>query len=243
MSRVKLSLIAVFTVIFLLTAAGCDAAPSKAESMFKGQLAPEMAHAISEGDIDTMKQLIAEGADVNAVDQYNRTLLVWALIKNKPEAFELLLEKGVDPTIHIEGAGMTVIHGAAETGTHPEFLRMLLKYGAPVDIENGGGATPLFYAMGNPETVQILINHGADINHQNTVGGTPLHAAAAAGDYIDVIRLLKLGANHFIINKQGVTFQGYLDTDMPDKLYTDHALKMRDKIRAYLREHDIPVRF
>lgn len=52
--------------------------------------------AISKGDIDTVKQIIAYGIDVNDTTNRGMTPLMYAAIYNQTEIAKLLIEKGAD---------------------------------------------------------------------------------------------------------------------------------------------------
>ncbi|MBB3209868.1 hypothetical protein FHS27_005713 [Rhodopirellula rubra] len=69
----------------------------KAEDFFNDSAVIELCDAIEANDVAKMKQLIAEGVDVNAVGDGGVTPLLWAFVDNQPERFQLLLEHGADP--------------------------------------------------------------------------------------------------------------------------------------------------
>ena len=50
----------------------------------------------SDFDINVAKELIEKGADVNAIDRFNTTALMWASCKGRREFAEFLIEKGAD---------------------------------------------------------------------------------------------------------------------------------------------------
>lgn len=52
--------------------------------------------AISKGDIDTVKQIIAYGIDVNDTTNRGMTPLMYAAVYNQAEIAKLLIEKGAD---------------------------------------------------------------------------------------------------------------------------------------------------
>ena len=81
--------------------------------------------------------------------------------------------------------------------THLQIVRMLLDYGACVDIEDGDFATPLHYAASKGQTaiVQLLLDAGANPNTLNSSLKSPCMKAIEY-DEVDALRvLLKGGAD------------------------------------------------
>ena len=73
------------------------------------------------------------------------------------------------------------VHGAtalwvASTGGHLELVRMLLRYGAKVDLPTGSNSTPLRGASfhGHIKVMSELLSHEANVNTPNSVGQSPL---------------------------------------------------------------------
>lgn len=92
------------------------------------------------GDLEAIKQHIAEGADVNAL-HFEMPPLTWAAMMGQTEAVELLLQHGAD----VNGRNRddnTALHLAVFLG-HAETAELLLKSGADVDVKNDDGATPV----------------------------------------------------------------------------------------------------
>ncbi len=96
--------------------------------------------AVREGDIEAIKQHIAEGAEVNELF-FEMPPLTWAVTTGQTEAVELLLQHGAD----INGRnrdGNTALHLAVFLG-HAETAELLLNNGADVIAKNDDGATPV----------------------------------------------------------------------------------------------------
>ena len=152
-------------------------------------------HAIIRGDIDEVRHLITEGADVNARDDEGRISLYHAIkpsytTRKKiddshiaiitiylPYTFEIittLIEAKADINTK-DDHDITPLHYASQLSNH-EFLRILIKTGADVNAKDKDGNTPLHVA-GTQEVAEILINAGADISTiTNEEGLTPLES-------------------------------------------------------------------
>jgi ankyrin repeat protein/spore coat protein CotH len=96
--------------------------------------------AVRTGDIEAIKQHIAEGADVNAL-YFEMPPLTWSATMGQTEAAELLLQHGAD----INGRNRdrnTALHLAVFLG-RAEIAKLLIKNGADVNAKNNDGATPI----------------------------------------------------------------------------------------------------
>ena len=146
----------------------------------------ELIEAIQEGDIEAVKQAIADGADVNAKDDKGRTPLDRAITLLQFEIADLIRKHGG------KSGAEDSIHVAAEM-VNIEAVKQHIAAGADVNAKSDNGWTPLLYAalnefppLGGPysgrnETVKLLIAAGADVNAKIDNGGTPLHGAALKG--------------------------------------------------------------
>ena len=79
--------------------------------------------------------------DLNVVDEYNNTLLIWAVVNKDKKVVDFLLEKGADPNIQNYDK-MTALHYAVQMG-RTEIAKSLLKNGADKEIKNKDGKTPM----------------------------------------------------------------------------------------------------
>ena len=133
------------TTIAAVVLVGCGN-PEADRALFK---------AATEGNIKGIKQLIADGADVNAKNRDGTTPLQTAAIRGHKEFLQLLIANGADVNAKNED-GMTPLHCAA-IGTSLNYL-------------SRGGR----YGVDHKEIAELLISAGADVNAQDNDGETPL---------------------------------------------------------------------
>jgi len=108
------------------------------------------------GDIEAVKQAIANGADVNGKDKDSWSPLNLAALEGHKEVVEFLIAKGVDVNAKDE-EGRTPLHLATSEG-YKEVSELLIVKGADVNAKDVDGDTPLDLADG--ETVATLRKHG-----------------------------------------------------------------------------------
>ena len=124
-----------------------------------------------------VKELIANGADVNAKDEDRKnTPLIMAAYSKNIEAVKDLIEAGADPTIK-DAFGYTPLLRSLSTidGLDKSRIAMneyLIKPGVDLEAQSRTGfvhGTALVYATvwGHMQTVQSLIKAGADVNIKN----------------------------------------------------------------------------
>ena len=145
--------------------------------------------AIRSGNVDIVKLLIEEGADLT---HERFAPLPNAVSSGNLEMFKLVSEelKGTD-AVDEEEAMATSLHSAARQG-HKEIAEHLIANNANVNWKNRGGTAPLHQAAGggHEEIVKLLITNGADVNISgNNYGWTPLGSAAQYG-HRDIVELL-----------------------------------------------------
>jgi ankyrin repeat protein len=102
--------------------------------------------------------------DLNATNAAGETPLMMAALRGHLVWAHKLIGRGA--RVHQEG--WAPLHYAA-TGPEPEFVRLLLDKGAPVDARSPNGSTPLMLAAryGSEASVDLLLARGADPKLRN----------------------------------------------------------------------------
>ncbi len=116
----------------------------------------KMLQAVREYNIDQIKKLLENGADVNAADKDGWTLL------------------------HIISINDRLAAGQPEAGKYSiDLVRLLLELGADIQARTECGNTPLHYACthGMVDVTRLLLESGADPEAENHFGVTPLDLA------------------------------------------------------------------
>ena len=195
---------------------------------FRDKWSPLML-AIYSNQVDSVKRLISNGADVNYVVQYFNSdfrlpvLDVAIRIQNK-ELVKLLLS-----TNKIQNLSASLLTASADSSV--AIVELLIKYGANPNDSFLNDYGPLIMAtnFGSLEVVKCLLNHGADINHPRSGGMTPLMFAAFNGNFEKAKFLLVKGAY-----KNARDESGKRAYDFVDMIYQYHHTS--DETKAELRE-------
>ena len=157
-----------------------------------------VAEAAERGDLEAVRTLLREGADVNAAQGDGMTALHWASEGGRIEMAETLIRAGGDLEAVTRVGRYTPLHLAARAGM-PATVGLLLAAGAdPRASTTTGGATPLHFAAaaGSAAAVSLLVDAGADVNAREAARGqTPLMFAAALNRVEAIHALLDGGAD------------------------------------------------
>ena len=154
------------------------------------------------GSIDRVKELLEQGANIDAKDENKNTALHKATQNQHPAIVQLLLDSGADSDVRnrdgqtpfslakscLAEAIIEIFHrhieknkaliDAAEKGTIDR-VKELLEKGANINGKDENKNTALHKATQNrrPDIVQLLLENGAYVHAKNSDFVTPLHLA------------------------------------------------------------------
>ena len=167
----------------------------------------QLIEAVKRNEFQVVESLLADGADVNAIDNKGRKALGWAAYKGHTEIVKLLLENGADVNAETN-EGTTALMLAAEK-SHLEIAKLLLARNADINAKTiDNGQTALMTAAaesGHAAVIEFLLENGADVNAKNNKGATALLVATCTGDIEAVNILLKKGADVDASTDNGIT--------------------------------------
>lgn len=168
-------------------------------------------HAVREGDIEKMANLIFSGADINAQDREGWTALMYsARYQGDSRAAEMLINSGADIYIR-NNYGLTALAIAATYAQTSEVVETIL---SPYKTKDEDVTQAFIYSLTTPERkspiqqtniAQLFINKGVNIN-VFWRGKTPLMYAAQSAHSTDILAmLLRNGAKTNLLSSEGNT--------------------------------------
>jgi uncharacterized protein len=166
--------------------------------------------AAEQGDLETVKRLLAWGASVDVQDENGRTALIAAAYPNNLPIANLLIEAEAD--VNIQDNTQQSAYLIATSEGYLELLRLTLQAGADVHSTDSYNGTGLIRAAdrGHVEIIQELLKTDIEIGHINNLGWTALLEAIILGDggprHTKVVRLLvDEGADVNLADSNGTT--------------------------------------
>jgi ankyrin repeat protein len=164
--------------------------------------------AAARDDVAALRQLLRQGAAIDARDESGATALLVAAHGNRIGAARALIEAGVNAKDNSQDSAY--LYAGAQG--HLEILKLTLSHGADLESTNRYGGTALIPAAerGHVETVRTLIKAGVAVDHVNKLHWTALLEAIILGDggmrHRQIVDLLvKAGANVNLADGGGVT--------------------------------------
>jgi uncharacterized protein len=157
-------------------------------------MSEELLGAISAGDAEKTKALLAAGADANARNTEGATALMLAANAGNLEMVKALLAAGADVKA-TDAAGwnalMKGLYNADLDRGFPDVTQALIDAGADVESKIAYGIRPLMLAAGYGEAgvVEVLLKAGADPRAKNDGDRTALMMVKEKF-YVEVINLL-----------------------------------------------------
>ncbi|XP_062522419.1 ankyrin repeat, SAM and basic leucine zipper domain-containing protein 1-like isoform X2 [Corticium candelabrum] len=129
--------------------------------------------------------------DANGTGIFGWTPLITAASNGLYNIFDMLLKTKDINVMKGDDAGMTAIHHAA-MNNHVTIVDSLVSCSVPVDINDNGGCTPLWWAACNGDVccVDVLLKLGASPLHESKLEGSPLEIAKEKG-HSDVVEMME----------------------------------------------------
>ncbi|GJQ60700.1 MAG: DUF1566 domain-containing protein [Candidatus Scalindua sp. AMX11] len=120
------------------------------------QVIENMFDAVKDGDVETVKKLLALGTDPNKRDSKGRTPLMFAASGGHAEIVEALIKAGADLNMKATDGSTALI--AATLQRHNLLVKFLREKGADISLKNNGGETAFNIARqrGDDEMVGLL---------------------------------------------------------------------------------------
>lgn len=206
--------------------------------VFRDPKVDALIKAVYAGDMDSAKQLIRDGTDINALGAFGMTPLLWAEFSLQPVAMQRLLDLGANPDLYgnqgpdrqgnRQGLAPPVMLAAGSGQL--ELLRILLEKKANPNIV-ASGISPMTAAMrkGCLECAELLLKYGADVNlPEDHV--TPFAAAAVHSRFDLTIWLLKHGYRKDLErHKRAITGMMHLRVSSEQARLRDETLRLIDE--------------
>ena len=166
--------------------------------------------AAGQGDIETVRQLLAQGANVHARDETGKTALIAAAYRNDLAIADVLIQAGAD--VNVQDNTQQSAYLITTADGYLELLQRTLQAGANVHSTDSYNGTGLIRAAdrGHVEIIQELLKTDIQLDHINNLGWTALLEAIILGDggprHTEVVRLLiEAGADVNLADSNGVT--------------------------------------
>jgi ankyrin repeat protein len=172
--------------------------------------------------------------DKKPIGPLERKLMALLNSERFDEADALLGQGGIDLNAEVE-RGIPMISRFTSIG-HIEAVSWLLEKGARPDSALYG-VSPVFYSAreGDLGIVENLYAHGADLNQPGPGGMTPVFAAAWNGHREVFARLIELGADTSVLDKEGRDC--FKIASMSPKIGPDFVASLREtKLEFVARE-------
>jgi ankyrin repeat protein len=154
--------------------------------------------AVGEGNIEMVKLLLANNADVNVQDTLHQFTPLHSAVSRS--VAELLIANGANVharTDKVSGSA-TPLHNAAQEG-QLEVAETLIAHGADVNAKNEWGSTPLHCAVmeKKKDVVRLLLASKADTNSRDEWGRTVFDIAQKNDDSELIEMLRRKSYEHF----------------------------------------------
>ncbi|CAF3879545.1 unnamed protein product [Rotaria sp. Silwood2] len=149
---------------------------------------------------DLIRLLIKHGAQVNHLDRSSMAAIHKAVIHDRPECVEVLMDAHADPNVAFMGdtpLSIAARHNRRKIVHHKE---------TNVNHRNDQGGTALHFAsagiVDSPECVELLLKHGAKVNAQDLKNNTAAMVACFFNKPRILTTLIRAGADLAVRNNE-----------------------------------------
>ncbi|XP_048247646.1 ankyrin-3-like [Haliotis rufescens] len=150
------------------------------------------------GDLSRVKSILSDGeVDINCVDDYGRTPLMWAARQNQKEVFDFLVKKEAGVSL-LDKSGNNLLHAACCGGDKDIVRSVLSRRLVDINSRDKYGRTAVMMAAngGNQDVFDLLVINNADLTFVDSADDTVLHVASLGGE----IKLVEYVLSHNIVN-------------------------------------------
>ena len=170
--------------------AACSVATAVMVAVVVGAGDSALIKAIKAGNVQAVRALIKQGADVNARSGDGSSPLLWAVDYSNIDIARALIGAKARPDV-ANDFGVTPLLHASRTGDAP-MVDLLLRSGANASLAHPDGETPLMAAAsaGSVPAVRALLARGAQVNAVDKFQSATALMWAAAEGHIEVAGLL-----------------------------------------------------
>jgi ankyrin repeat protein len=207
-----------------------------AKFLREGLLEKALTSAASLGDVESCKEAIRRGADVNWWREREVPALHWAAQCGYVEIARMLIAAGADVNL-AEGGGARALTWAVTCRAGEEIVKVLLEAGADPNYGTKSWSTPLCSALATNElgVMRLLLEHGARVAYvadDAPVNTTNALQQAVIWSKVDAVRLLGAASSEALdeVTHDGHTLldlaKGSLEmTSVIHSLQTDAAVR------------------
>jgi ankyrin repeat protein len=187
-----------------------------------------VADAAMAGELETVRELLRQGADVNAAQGDGMTALHWAALSGELDLARMLLYAGANVKASTRLGAFTPLLLASKSG-QAAMVSELLEAGANPNDPTTNGTTALMLAAGSGsvDAVTALLDRGASINAaESAMGQTALMFASAYNRAPVVEALVERGADVALSTK-------VVDAAAIEKEHRDLRRQRQEKFGVY----------
>lgn len=198
--------------------------------------------AAENGRPNTVRDLLRQGAAVDAKHRSGVTALMLAARQGHLQIVKMLLDAGANPDIAVSTVhsccATAITYAMTYSGAkRPEvvsaMVEAIIAAEAKLKSKRASGNTSLIYALLSQDTamVEMLLAKGADINAEGEHGVTPLMVAVGTGNLKFITALIAAGAD---VNAR--TDEGKTALSLVEELSNESKSTNQDEITRLLRQ-------